>query len=186
MTVLETRQGIQLNDYFLKLIPAYDLSVVIFFLTYTALATFLLSSARRPKILTIGLQGYCMLIIMRTISIYLVSLEPPADMILLKDPVTILFMSTPKGGYIVKDLFFSGHVSAVMLFFFVIDNKLVKSMLLFLASLIAAFLLIQHVHYTIDILAAPLFSFIAYKCSCYINKVIYGKDLAVIPIAGKY
>jgi hypothetical protein len=182
MTLLEARQGIGINDYILNLLPVYDLSMITFSLTYAALATFLLSSLRYPQIFTIGLQGYCLLIIMRTISIYLVSLEPPANMILLKDPVTILFMSTPKGGYIVKDLFFSGHISAVMLFFFVINNKSVKNILLVLALLIAVFLLIQHVHYTIDIVAAPLFSFIAYKCSLLINKIIYGTNLATLPV----
>jgi hypothetical protein len=177
MTILEARQGVQVNDFVLNIIPAYDLSMVTFLLTYTALATFLLYSARYPKTLIIGLMGYCLLIMMRTLSIYLVSLDPPDGMILLRDPVTILFMSTPKGGYIVKDLFFSGHVSAVMLFYFVIDNKAVKKFLLILGILISAFLLIQHVHYTMDVVAAPLFAFIACKTSLYINRVYHRENI---------
>lgn len=180
MTGLEARQGIQLNDYLLDLIPAYDLSVTIFILTYTALPTFLLSTSRYPKTLALGLQGYCLLIMMRTISIYLVALEPPAGMILLKDPVTILFMSTPDGGYIVKDLFFSGHVSAVMLFFFVVENKAIKNFLLILALAISALLLIQHVHYTMDIVAAPFFSFIAFKSSHLINRAFHREKMPVL------
>ena len=87
-------------------------------------------------------------------------------------------MSTPKGGYIVKDLFFSGHVSAVMLFYFVVDQKLTRKILLVLAFLIGAFLLIQHVHYTMDIIAAPIFSFIAYKSSLFIYKIYHRETRA--------
>jgi hypothetical protein len=177
MTILEARQGVRVNDFVLNLIPAFDLSLITFLLTYAALATFLLYASRHPKTFTIGLQGYCLLILMRTISIYIVALEPPEGMILLKDPVTILFMSTPKGGYIVKDLFFSGHVSAVALFYFVIENKVTKNILLVLASFIAAFLLIQHVHYTMDIIAAPLFSFIAYKTSWFLYRIYQRENI---------
>lgn len=165
---LESRKGTQLMDPLLFLIPSYDCSEIIFALTYTALGTFILSTIINPATFIIGLQGYCLLIIMRTLSIYLVPLEPPDGLIILKDPVTILFMSTPDGGYIVKDLFFSGHISAIMLFFFVIENKAVKKVLLALGFSVSVLLLIQHVHYTIDILAAPFFSFLAYKCGLYL------------------
>jgi hypothetical protein len=177
MMGLEARQGVQVNDFVLNLIPAYDLSAITFLLTYSALATFLLYAARHPKTLILGLQGYCLLIIMRTLAIFFVSLEPPNGMILLKDPVTILFMSTPKGGYIVKDLFFSGHVSAVMLFYFVIDKKAVKNFLLILGLIISAFLLIQHVHYTMDVVAAPLFAFLAFKGSLFINRMYHRENV---------
>lgn len=176
MTVLETRDGIQLMDPALFLLPTYNLSEIIFTLTYTALGTFLIATIKYPKTFIIGLQGYCLLIIMRTLSIYLVPLNPPAGMILLKDPVSILFLSTPDGGYIVKDLFFSGHVSTVILFFFVSNNKKIKQLLLGLACILSLLLLVQHVHYTIDIIAAPFFAFLAYKGSLYWNKMVYKKQ----------
>lgn len=182
MTVLEARAGTQVNDYLLQAIPSFDLSMVTFLLTYTALATFVLSTLRNPKTFTIFLQGYCLLITMRTISIYLVALEPPEGMILLKDPVTILFMSAPGGGYIVKDLFFSGHVSAIMLFFFVNNNRITKTVLLVLGILVSVLLLVQHVHYTMDIVAAPLFAFIAYKGSLLIDRLIHQDNTIPIPV----
>lgn len=180
MTGLEARQGVQVNDLFLKWIPPVDLSLITFVLTYAALATFLLSSVKRPATLILGLQGYCLLIMMRTLAIYFVALEPPAGMIILQDPVTILFMSTPRGGYIVKDLFFSGHVSAVVLFYFVVENRITKNFLLILAILVGSFLLIQHVHYTMDIIAAPFFSLLAYKASFFINKMYYRVNLDTV------
>jgi len=173
MTELEMRQGVQLNDPLLMLITAYDCSEIIFALTYIALGTFILTSILHPEKFIIGLQGYCLLIIMRTLSIYLVPLEPPAGLILLKDPVTILFMSTATGGYIIKDLFFSGHVSAIILFFFASNNMNVKKLMLLLAFSISILLLVQHVHYTIDILAAPFFSFLAYRIGLYLYKLVH-------------
>ena len=122
---------------------------------------------------------------MRTISIYLVPLEPPIGMILLKDPVTIIFMSTPSGGYIVKDLFFSGHVSTVVLFFIVAVNRNVKALLLLLAFLIGTFILVQHVHYTIDVVAAPFFSFLAFKLSVLMNQYIHKEEATVFLVEHK-
>ena len=182
MMALEARAGVQVHDYLLQYIPARDFSVITFTLTYSALATFLIATLKKPKLFTIGMQGYCLLLLLRTLAIFFVSLEPPAGMILLKDPVTILFMSRPGGGYIVKDLFFSGHVSAIMLFYFVNDNRKVKTFLLILAVLVSILLLVQHVHYTMDVLAAPFFAFLAYKGSLYIDRLIHSGRLVSIPV----
>ena len=90
-------------------------------------------------------------------------LEPPIGMIVLKDTVSNFFMNSNTGSYIVKDLFFSGHVSAVVLFFLISENKLVKTKLLVLAFAIGTLILLQHVHYVMDVVAAPFFSFLAIK-----------------------
>lgn len=177
---LETRHGKTILDPLLSHIPAHDVSMITFTLTYMALTTFILTTILHPREFVVALQAYCLLIIMRTISIYLVPLEPPIGMILLKDPVTIIFMSTPSGGYIVKDLFFSGHVSTVVLFFIVAVHTRVKALLLILTCLIASFILLQHVHYTIDVAAAPFFSFLAYKLSVAINQVVHKKAARVL------
>ncbi len=182
MTQLETRKGMQLMDPLLSYFPAYDVSMITFTLTYITLGLFIISTIINPKTFIIAMQGYCLLIIMRTISIYFVALEPPLGMILLKDPVTIIFMSTPDGGYIVKDLFFSGHVSTAMLFFIICPNQIIKKALLLLSLLISAFILIQHVHYTIDVIAAPFFSFLAYKSSLFLDKIIHQKYDSAITV----
>ena len=182
---LEVRHGKTLLDPLLSLIPPHDISMLTFSLTYIALSTFILTTILHPKAFIVALQAYCLLIIMRTISIYLVPLEPPIGMILLKDPVTIIFMSTPSGGYIVKDLFFSGHVSTVVLFFIVAVNSKVKALLLGLACLIATFILVQHVHYTIDVVAAPFFSFLAFKLSVIMNQYIHKEDAAALLVENK-
>lgn len=176
---LEVRHGSTPFDFVLANIPPHDLSMFTFSMTYMALTTFILTTILHPKTFIVALQGYCLLIAMRTISIYLVPLEPPAGMILLRDPVTIIFMSTPSGGYIVKDLFFSGHVSTIVLFILIAVNKKVKRFLIALACLVGSFILIQHVHYTIDVVAAPFFAFFAFRASVLINKYVHKEETLV-------
>ncbi|HOY40804.1 MAG TPA: phosphatase PAP2-related protein [Chitinophagales bacterium] len=163
MTIFENRKGTQIHDPFLAQLPVIDASNVIFILTYSALAIFILSNLINPLRFIKGLQAYSLLLIMRTITIYLVPLEPPIGMIVLKDTVSNFFMNSNTGSYIVKDLFFSGHVSAVVLFFLIAENKLVKTKLLVLAFAIGTLILLQHVHYVMDVVAAPFFSFLAIK-----------------------
>lgn len=163
MTIFENRKGTQIHDPFLAQLPVIDASNVIFILTYSARAIFILSNLINPLRFIKGLQAYSLLLIMRTITIYLVPLEPPIGMIVLKDTVSNFFMNSNTGSYIVKDLFFSGHVSAVVLFFLIAENKLVKTKLLVLAFAIGTLILLQHVHYVMDVVAAPFFSFLAIK-----------------------
>lgn len=170
MAIFELRTGTQLNDILLSHIPAYNFSTLIFTLTYSALFLFVVTNISNPKRFIQGMQAYTLLLLMRTITIYLVPLEPPANMIVLIDPVSNFFMNSKSGGYIVKDLFFSGHISAIALFYFVAENKIVKRILLSMAFVIATLILIQHVHYTIDILAAPFFSFLTLKIVIIANK----------------
>ena len=181
MMALEARTGVQLKDFVLQRIPPMDFSTLTFTLTYAALVSFLIYTINKPRLFILWMQAYCLLIIMRTLAIFFVSLEPPAGMILLQDPVTILFMSRPGGGYIVKDLFFSGHISAIVLFILVASNRKVKWFLGILAISVSILLLVQHVHYTIDIIAAPLFSLLAYKGSRFINRLVNIKT-QMIPV----
>lgn len=168
---MEHRIGTQWNDWLLQLLPPTDFSVITFILTYFALGFFLVTILPHPKRFVVGLQAYTMLLIFRMITIYLVPLEPPVGMILLKDPMSNFFMkSTSETGYIVKDLFFSGHISAIFLFFLVSIHKVYKGILLTVAFVVATFILFQHVHYTVDILAAPLFSLFAYRLAKSLNK----------------
>lgn len=173
MAIFEARQGVQLNDFLLAHLPAFDFSVLTFTLTYFALGLFIFSTVSDPKRFIKSMQAYTILLLMRTITIYLVPLEPPVNMIVLIDPVSNFFMNGGNiGGYIVKDLFFSGHVSAIALFYFLSDNKIVKRLFLTLGIFIASLILLQHVHYLIDIVAAPFFAFFAVGIVKLANKEI--------------
>ncbi|HQV78908.1 MAG TPA: phosphatase PAP2 family protein [Chitinophagales bacterium] len=172
MTILENRKGTQIADKFLALIPPIDFSTSIFILTYSVLTIFILANISNPERFLKAMQAYCLLMAMRTITIYLVPLEPPVGLILLKDPVSNFFMSGHHGSYIVKDLFFSGHVSTAMLFFIISENRKTKYLLLGLSFSIATLILFQHVHYLIDVIAAPFFSLLAFTIIRFAHKEI--------------
>jgi len=107
------------------------------------------------------LQAYCLLVAIRIICLYLVPLDPERLMIPLDDPfVGKLFYN---GSVITKDLFFSGHVSTMFLFFLVIPFRTLKYFFLIATILVSVFILIQHVHYTIDVIAAPFVSWVSYR-----------------------
>lgn len=170
MAIFENRKGTQLSDKFLALLPSIDSSNLIFVLTYSVLGIFIITNISNPKLFIKAMQAYCLLLIMRTITIYLVPLEPPVGMIVLKDTISNYFMSGHSGKYIVKDLFFSGHVSAATLFTIFVANKKIKNVLFTLTVIIAVLILLQHVHYLIDVIAAPFFSFLAYSIVLFAHK----------------
>ncbi|MEZ5026115.1 MAG: phosphatase PAP2 family protein [Chitinophagales bacterium] len=172
MTALENRKGTQIFDRLLALLPSVDSSLTIFLLTYSILIIFIFTNITKPENFLKAMQAYCLLMIMRTITIYLVPLEPPIGIVILKDPVSNYFMSGHSGSYIVKDLFFSGHVSSAFLFFIYSENKKIKALILALAISVATLILFQHVHYLLDVVAAPFFSYLAYTLVRLANKEV--------------
>lgn len=67
------------------------------------------------------------------------------------------------GKFITKDLFFSGHTSIQFLIFLCFRNKIDKIVALAASVAVACLVLIQHVHYTVDVLAAFVFTYIIYR-----------------------
>jgi hypothetical protein len=164
---IQNRKGFTLHDQLLKILPAVDLSGPIFLLLYLLIAIALVYLIMRPALLLIALQAYAILTLCRFITLLAVPLENPERLILLSDPLVdnLLYRNA-----ITKDLFFSGHSSIIFLFGFIVESKLLKWILFIGAIIIATLLLIQHAHYTIDVLAAPLFAFLSYQISNYILK----------------
>ena len=162
LKVWESRPGVVVNDIILNYLPPLDFSLPIFLLEYTSLLlvfTFLLTV---PERLVKGLQAYALVLFFRTVAIYLVVLEPPKDMILLYDPVANLFLHS-NDVFVTKDLFFSGHVSGLALFFFVAPNRYVKMYVGMAMVLVSIFIVWQHVHYTLDVVFAPIATYAAYR-----------------------
>jgi len=171
---IQNREGKTLNDQVLDLIGPVDVSWITFTLIYTSLLSGLISLSHSPQRLLMSLQAYCILTFIRMLCISLTPLNEPAGIIVLKDPlVEILSYS---GKVITKDLFFSGHVSTTFLLFLCVTNRWLKKVLLLATVLIAVLILIQHVHYTVDVVIAPLFGFIAYKTAMYLQRRITNKD----------
>ncbi len=162
------RVGIQLHDYCHLFLKPYDFSLILFTLIYASVGiafTFLLP---HPKKLLMGLQAFSIIALMRAASIYLVPLSPPADMIILHDPVAEFFLK--RGDVMVtNDLFFSGHVSFCILLYFTAQNSIIKRLCAITTFIIGVLIIWQHVHYTIDVVAAPFFTYAAVKLVEYVH-----------------
>ncbi|MDM8176234.1 phosphatase PAP2-related protein [Olivibacter sp. 47] len=63
-----------------------------------------------------------------------------------------------KGRFYYQRSFFSGHTSTMFLIFLCLPNRVDKLLALIATLLVGSMVLIQHVHYSIDVLAAPLFT----------------------------
>ena len=155
---VQQRQGFQIHDHILTLLPAIDLSHVTFILLYFLILTGVVVLLHFPGLFLLALQGYVLLTIIRFITILLVPLEPPQNIIVLTDPFVERFFYQQT---ITKDLFFSGHTSILVLLGLVVPSKRLSVFLFAGAFSIGCLLLLQHAHYTIDVLAAPFFSWIA-------------------------
>ena len=115
------------------------------------------------------LWAYNVVTLLRMSFIGLISLNPPLGLIPLADPITNLFYGKD---YITHDLFFSGHTTTVFLIFLCLKRKNDRIFALFASVSVGFLLLVQHVHYTADVVAAPVFTYAVYR----LIKVFTGPD----------
>ena len=157
---IQNKPGTLLSDPVLNAIPAYDLSIPIFILIYGMVIVTIIINYSNPHFMLVALATYCTVNYFRIISIYLFTLESPHGLILLRDPFVSLIAYE---NTFVKDLFFSGHIATLTVLIFPEPKPVFRYLKLVVTLIVAVMLLIQHIHYTIDILAAPLFSYAAYR-----------------------
>jgi len=159
---VQQRSGTLINDPLLNLLPSVDLSVWIFLILYSLIIYGTITLAADPARFLVTLKAYVILTIFRFITLLLTPLEPPSNMAALSDPfVEHLFYQQP----ITKDLFFSGHTSLLVLFALTLRKGFARKILFAGAITIAVMLLLQHAHYTVDIIFAPVFSWLAFRLS---------------------
>ena len=99
----------------------------------------------------------------------LVPFEAPEKLIVLKDPFVEMFGS---GESLTKDLFFSGHTATLFLLFLVVESKCLKYVFLVSAIIVGVAIVLQHVHYVIDVFAAPFFT---YACFVFVSSLNLNK-----------
>jgi membrane-associated phospholipid phosphatase len=102
--------------------------------------------------------------LIRIITISIIPLNPPIGLIVLKDPLTSLTYGG-SGVFITKDLFFSGHTSNLFMFYLCLQKKRDKQFALFTSLLVGLLVLVQHVHYSIDVIGAIVFTYFLVKYS---------------------
>lgn len=157
---IEQREGILLFDPLLNLISAKDLSLPVFVCIWGTTALLLYRCASDPKMYITAIYGFVIIIFVRILTISLVPLDPPEGLIPLIDPISNLAYG--RADYITKDLFFSGHTSSQFLAFLCLTNRKDKAIALVSTVLVGSMVLIQHVHYTVDVVAAPVFTYGCY------------------------
>ena len=159
--VIELRNGIVLNDYFLSKLPSADLSIPIFVTIWSTVFLLIKRIIQSPSLFLRFLLCFLFLCIARIGTISFFPLDAPNGLIPLKDPISSLFYGG-KDLFITKDLFFSGHTATQFLMFLCLQKKMDKYITGLTSIAIALMVLIQHIHYTIDIIAAFPITYLVY------------------------
>jgi hypothetical protein len=156
---IEKRDGTMLHDWVLDQIPPHNLSVAIFIVIWSTALLALIRAIKDPEIFILFAWSYVFVSLMRALTITFIPLLPPLRLVVLTDPLSNTFYGNVT---ITKDLFFSGHTSTIFLIFLCLKKKSDRIFTLTAVFLLAIFLLIQHIHYVIDVVAAPLFTYISF------------------------
>ena len=157
---IEKRNGVLLNDWLLAQIPPHNVSVLIFTVIWGMILLILYRSLRNPSIFITYCLTLAIVTVVRITCISLVPLSPPAGLIPLVDPLSGVFYGEAA---VTKDLFFSGHTATLMVIFLCLERKTDKRIGFLAVCAVAVLLVIQHIHYTIDILAAIVVVYVTHS-----------------------
>ncbi len=165
---IEQRNGVVLNDFFLQKLPSKNVSIPVFTIIWGMGALTMFRAIQNPQIAINATWCFLLISISRIISISIFHLNPPLNLIPLVDPISNTFYG---GKFITKDLFYSGHTATQFLMFLCLQKKNDKILALISTILVGILVLIQHIHYTIDVITAPFFAYLCYLLAkCLLNK----------------
>lgn len=156
---IEQRKGVVLHDWLLRYVPPVNVSIFIFILIWSTVILGIVRIVQQPAIFQMLLWSYALLVISRYITISLVPLDPPIGLVALIDPLANAFYGKT---FITKDLFYSGHTATLFLIAFCLIKKGDKIFATLAATAVGVLVMVQHIHYTIDVLMAPPFAFLCY------------------------
>jgi hypothetical protein len=169
---IEARHGTLLNDFVLNALTPRKVSWVVFFFLYSGIIFGIYYHLTHPKTILIAFQTYAIVTLVRILTITIWPLEPPVGYLPLREPFVQLF--TTGGRIISKDLFFSGHMSTILSLYFASHRKYIKLFLLLCSAMIGSMVLLQHVHYTIDVVfAIPATWGVYYFCRKFLGGKTY-------------
>ncbi|MVN76594.1 hypothetical protein GO988_09690 [Hymenobacter sp. HMF4947] len=159
---IQQRPGPVLADPLLALLPRYDVAVPVFALMYGSVVAAVGWLTRQPQLFLRGLWAYLITLALRMVCIWLLPLSPPVLILPLPDPFLAQIFHTAASEAITKDLFFSGHTSTVAVLALAVRGRWWRGGLAAAMVVVGLLVLVQRVHYTYDVLAAPLFAWLAY------------------------
>lgn len=157
---IEDTPGLLLNDPILRSIGPVDVTWITFTVLYGSLFLGLARAVRGPWLLVRGMHAYVFIMVFRMCTMQLLTLEPPPLMIPLIDPITAVFY--PGNEPFRKDLFFSGHTATLALLVPLAKPGAQRWFFVLATATIGALVLLQHVHWTVDVIAAPVFVTLAW------------------------
>jgi len=170
LNFIEERPGVILPDPFLELFKPIDISWFTFLIMYGSLILGIITLLYHPKALILAFVSYMVMIYIRIVAMWSTPLEAPATILPLIDPMV---SEIGVGRLMTKDLFFSGHTATIQLIFLCSVDKKWRNVFLLLTIIVAACVLIQHVHYTVDVVAAPFFGYCSYLIAkSFFNKIV--------------
>lgn len=157
---IEKRPGVVLPDPVLAALAPRDLTWLTFGLIYLGLAGGVGWLLSRPRRLLLALQAYVVMVAFRVAAMQLTPFEAPEGLLPLNDPLVRLFGPAK---LLTKDLFFSGHTSTLFLLALAVTAPRWRALFLACTAAVGVCVLWQHVHYSIDVLAAPFFAYGSWK-----------------------
>ena len=158
---IEKREGMVLQDFVLDAIPAIDVSIPTFVVIWSVVLLVFYRIYQNPRLFLVIAYGFILMCILRVLTISLLPLNPPVGIIALKDPIANIAYGG-NGIFITKDLFYSGHTGNMFLFFLCLQRKWDKIIALAASFIVGILVLVQHIHYSIDVFAAFIFTYFIY------------------------
>ena len=153
---------VRLDDPVLNAWGPYDLSVPSTIVVYLVSFGALLVQIKHPRNIVIGLQTVGLTMAVRTLFLHLTPLASPSTIIPLVDPVQPYFALNMPGKDakpLENDLMFSGHTSSCLATALVFRHAYLRRGALLLTGVLGAMVVLQHAHYSIDVLVAPFVVF---------------------------
>ena len=158
---IEKREGMVLQDFVLDAIPAKDVSIPTFVVIWSVVLLVFYRIYQSPRLFLVVAYGFILMCLARILTISLLPLNPPAGIITLKDPIANIAYGG-NGIFITKDLFYSGHTGNMFLFFLCLQHKWDKIIALAASFIVGILVMVQHIHYSIDVFAAFIFTYFIY------------------------
>jgi len=165
---IEQRDGKLLRDFIVENVRPTDVSIPIFICIWGITALVIVRSVKEPQLFLNAFCAFVILTLFRMVTISLIALNPPQGLIPLVDPISNFFYG--KSHFITKDLFFSGHTSSQFLYFLSLYKRRDKVLALVSTVIVGSLVLVQHVHYTVDVVAAIPLTYICYLASKKLNQ----------------
>ncbi|MEK7515331.1 MAG: phosphatase PAP2-related protein [Patescibacteria group bacterium] len=154
------------GDLILDNIPVVDLSFIIIEIALIAIVLGTLFVISKPRYLLFTLKAIALFIIIRAVFISLTHVGIHPENI---EPGLGLFDSIYTYLNFQTGLFFSGHAGMPFLVALIFwNNKRVRYILLSLSFIFAVAVLLAHIHYSIDVLAAPFMAYGIFKIAMYL------------------